>query len=1295
MAVTLLWGADELSAKKALEQPAALLQQGFAQRALGLQRWTQADAKPTEAAALRSRASQHFEKAATQFAAASATYAEHHKGHEPRADEPLSPEFEGAACARCGQAEMELRLGKTVAARATLAPVLNEPLWKRSRYRGLGLYYHGFASFLLKDYLAAGRSLNQLAPFTDPTFGIHAQYLLARVLHLGEEHPEAMAHYEGVLANFEMQKKQAAEALKLPEKLRDNPAELARLTELVNTPSPDCVGRARFYLGILYYEAGRFADALTQFIEFRLQQPSSPLRAAALLYRGCSEVQLRQFPEAARTLQAVVDQEPTLAAPALFWLGKAQAAAADLADNEMRRAGLEQAMETLRRAEKLAPSFSGSPADTHGQKTGRGTILLELADLHQRAHQPAEAAVILGRILDQRLLPGREEEILQRRVSALNLAGAYQASDTVCAQFQKSFPKSTLLPEVLFRHAENAYFLSLAAESNAQASGGSGEAARLNGLAAARYQQVVERFPEYAHANVARYELAWTHYRNGAADKAREILEAIPAPERHDDLEEVPYLLADCLMRLTPAKTDDALAAGRLQELLGRSVELLGSFAAEHPDSPLAADALLRLALCQQRLAGILSQAEERAKFANAARATYERILLEYPLNERGPKAAFERAKCLARAGDAAEAMNRLRSFTFEPLASHVVAPLAQLQLATLLRAQDGKAAEAAQLLERCLKRYEQALLGDKARAAWLPLLYYHYGVALHEAGRFAEARSVFAAVVRRSPEHPLAREAAFRWGQSLRDEGRQTVERAGQVLAIPDVKPMEAAKATKSLEEGGKQVTEAIAYFLRQAMELEQKLPAEPIRARLLYEALWMIRPHADGEREAGRNRLQEELRQKLQEAANKTAPAGQPPPQVPAPEVPLSKVAWQPSELKLRALYESLLAAFPDLPLAIEARLELAELLALREDYPAAIKLLDEALDKEPPADMTDRLHLSLGMCHTARGDFKTAQRQFEAIAGKLEEPLTAQAHFRAGDSLVRQGSWEAAVKHLALFRDQEPLKNQPGLTDPALLRLGHALGRLKKWELSRQAYEALAARFGDSPWLNETRYGIGWTWQQQQNYVKAEEAFRQALADPASPVAARAQLQIGICQTLRGSAKEALASLQAAATKTNFPELCALALVEAAHVSLKLEQTNEAEKLLRQVIRDYPMSPWSEIARVDLKARHQSAPTPHELPNGASLLMPDMKPLPLDAMGQQQPDRASLDDPTEEESQAESLGRLPRHRRRPAPWLSLSLPDPFELREPFPLQTLPEDDRLPVGVGLNDQGKVERGA
>ena len=70
---------------------------------------------------------------------------------------------------------------------------------------------------------------------------------------------------------------------------------------------------------------------------------------------------------------------------------------------------------------------------------------------------------------------------------------------------------------------------------------------------------------------------------------------------------------------------------------------------------------------------------------------------------------------------------------------------------------------------------------------------------------------------------------------------------------------------------------------------------------------------------------------------------------------DVPLKDVPVQPAENSARAQYETLIATFADLPLAGDARYELAELYAQHGEYEPAIKILGEALDREPPADLT----------------------------------------------------------------------------------------------------------------------------------------------------------------------------------------------------------------------------------------------------------------------------------------------------------------------------------------------------
>jgi tetratricopeptide (TPR) repeat protein len=185
------------------------------------------------------------------------------------------------------------------------------------------------------------------------------------------------------------------------------------------------------------------------------------------------------------------------------------------------------------------------------------------------------------------------------------------------------------------------------------------------------------------------------------------------------------------------------------------------------------------------------------------------------------------------------------------------------------------------------------------------------------------------------------------------------------------------------------------------------------------------------------------------------------------------------------------------------------------------------------------------------------------------------------------MQTGEWAEAVKHLTAFRDQPPLQNLPGLTDRALLRLGHAHGQLKQWDQSRQAHEQVVARFGSGPWVHEARYGVGWAWQNQKQYDQAVQAYTPVAANSATELAARAQLQIGLCRLEQKRPGEAVRALLVVPHTYDYPELSAGALCEAARAFLDMKDKDQAEKLLKKVLHDHPQSKWAEVAKERLEA------------------------------------------------------------------------------------------------------------
>ncbi len=1163
-----------LAAKDHPDRPLIVYHLSLALRGLGAQELALADAKPQEGPLRRQNAQRHFDEARQQFALAESLFAARKQPVAPDAPD-LPNDWQWAARARCDQADLQLRSGRLKEARALAAPFLRDAAFARSRWRDRGRYYLGLACFLLSDYAAAEQALTMLAPFADPEFGTHARYLLARTHHLAEERAEASLHYEGVVNDHGRLVKEAVASLKQPDKLKDQPIEKARLEQLARGPAPDHVGRSLFYLGTLQFEAGKFGEARGRFAECAKLFPASPWRVEAELRFGICQVQLKEFGEAAKTLSALAQKEPRLADQALWWLAKVQAGAApDATANPKGHAqALHTALTTFRQAANRAQQLTAS--DPHARVRG-GEILLDLADTHVLLQQPKEAAALYQGFLNDKLAPSRADEALQRLATALHLAGDYDGSDKACALFQEKHLTSTLLPAVLFRYAENAVFRTRSAENNPKLPDRDKEVARLRGQSVKRLQDFVDQYPEFPHVNLARFSLGLTLYRQGELDQAQKALAAIPEDQRSGELATAPYVLADCQLRTVPAAIpEDALAVGKMEDQLKTVTTLLDAFTAGQPSHPQTADALLKLGFCHQRRAALQGQPAERNKLLTAGRAVYDRLLSsQFKGSPLQAQAVLERAKCTAQLGDVGGAINELRKFTADPWRQAKVAPMGLIQLATLLRAQN-QAPQAADILAKGRELHEASLAKDPERSAWMPLLHYHHGLALREAGKLAEARGLFELVIKEAADQVEAADAALRLGQCLKDEGQQKLQVAGKQQTGAK-KPEEIAVAAKTRDEAWALIRQAVLYWRDQA-EQWKKQPAVEARARMLYEAAWGYRLLAQPQIAAAGAAMQQELLKTLAPAARK----------FPLPTVPLVKIPFLPDEIKAQECYQAMIEAFPELPLAVEARLELAELLAQREHFDPALALLFEALDREPPAELTERIRLRLGTIHAGKGNIKGALAQFDAVAANPKSTHSAQAHARAGECLIDAKQYQEAIKRLSLFVSQPPLQNLPGVTDRALLRLGHAWTHLQNWSESRRAHVRLTQAFPGSPWLDEAHFGIGWSRQQQKQYDQAISSYAQVVSRTATELGAKAQLQIGLCRLEEKKYEEAAKALLVVPATYDYPELNAAALVEAARAFAEMKQADQTAKLLEQVLRDHAGSSWANIARERLKS------------------------------------------------------------------------------------------------------------
>lgn len=1198
-----------------VERPFVLHYLGAAHRAQGHEATQLAEAKPAEAPQHRQAAAQRYTEAAKWFGDATAAFlasakvaeaklkeAPEAKPAEPPKPDPTKPPppavnpalsnptllTEWSARSRCDQAEMLLRTDKLAEAREATKPFLEDKTLAPSRYRPQGLYLNGSAQFQLKDYAAAGRALAELAPFNDPVVGVHSRYLLARTHHVLGEREEALEHYQAVVAGHEARVKFAQNALQNPQ-LNGNPDEKLRLEAVVKTV-PDYLVNTHFHWGVLLYEQRLFAEAAERFNQFATRFPQSTLVPEARLRQGFCQVEQKQNAEALKTLQPlstlqVTPPQPPLADRALLWMARAQRGLADPAQPPQFEQSQKQAIEWLKQAMDRANQAAAQDPEA---RIRRVEIQLELADTQIAAKVPQEAAGVYQTVLNENVVPDRGEETMQRLTTALHLSKQWDPCDQLCAQFEQKYPQSTLLGAVLFRKAENAYHKAATIDPTKPTAQVPARQQTFQ-EAIKRFEALLAKFPEFEYAGVARFHEGLAYEQLGDYEKMIAVLKEIPQPDQQGELTATSYHLADALMRTLPTGSDDALAAGRLVQQLGQIIGLLEGFIGGNEKSPLLPDALIKLGVCTRQMAGLTAEPNERNQTFQKSRQAFERVTAQFAQHPLMPTAVYERARVLLDQNDIGGAFNEFTRFKAAPLNTANVAPLAWLRASAILRAQN-KPQEAADLLNAARGQYEGPLAGDPTRVDWIPLLQYHHGLALREAAKLPDSQKTFEAIVQKYPNWSDAPQAAWRAGQVRREDALLKYTAARTLEAKPDAKPEQLAQAKKDIDDSLVVLRDVAKYFRDQANQLAQKkLAGQEIQLRMFYESAWSNRTVADVEVGAARKKLAEDAFKKLQEQLAKNPPPMPKPGDPPAPkavdlrppEIAITAVPLQPAETAMREAYTALIAAAADAPLSLHARLELAELHAQRDQFDAAIPLLVDAIDQEPPTELEERLRLRLGTCLLAKKDPDAAAEQFASVAGNAKSPLSPEAKYRTAECYLQKEDFAKAIAELVPFRDQGPLHNIPGVSDRAVLRLGHAYAHAKQWDPSRQAFEILTSRYPQSPWRFEARYGIGWAWQNQQSYDNAANTYATVVRETGTEVAARAQIQTGLCRLAQKKPAEALSALLAVPLTYDYPEWNAMALVEAARVSIELQQPIQAVRLLERVRKEYPDTPWSKIA------------------------------------------------------------------------------------------------------------------
>ena len=1116
-------------------------------------------------------AKQYREEAARHFASAVEAFIARSR-KSPTTTAPAShPDILWAARARSDQCDILLRIGQYAQAIVLAKIILNDDL-AAGQFGGQALYNMGYAHLAMKNYLAAGRAMSKLAPFKQ-NFGPHARYLLARAHHLSGDLPEAAGVYKAVLADYAARKAAAAEAAKtnyssLPADQR------AGAAALVAGPPPPYIVPTTFYSALLQAESGQFANALAGLTAFVTQNPKHPLTPEAQLRQGYCQLQLRSYPEAIKTLTPLRNQ-PRFADRASWWIARAQVGGSNPTVPQTHAQTLSTAINELNNAARLAHAVINNDSQASARERN---ILMELGDVQQLAGKYTEAVATYQRVIQ--FNSDRTEEAMQRLATAYHLSGNYPQSESTCGDFQKRFPKSTLLPAVWFRSAENACMM--AVDSKRPGYNGSKEFLdRTFKEAVNRYKRLLDKFPDFREANLARYGLATAQYRLGWYTETLATLSAIPTADHTGKLAAVPYLMADCQIRTFPARTDNALTAGKFLDQATKAAKLLEGFVSSHAKSPKAPDALLKLGYCHQRLGSLLSGATKKKNVYTQAKQAYNRLITQYGKDPLVPTAVLEQAKCMVLLGDSQTALNELRRFQQDPYRSNPVAPLAIVKLSNLLRASK-RATEAVKIVKDCRDRHEANMSKDPVRRSWVPALQYEHGLAIMDTGKFADARVLFDSLAKEYPGRPEAANAIWRAGQCQRKEILAAVAAAKKAAAKTGASAAEVSAAGKAVTQGSTELRKVAEQFTTQAKTIAKTAKGSKAHLRLIYEAAWCYRMLGEREIDTARRALQEDAMYRARARRSARDAAALSPPRILPEDIPL-----QASTAQAIKLYEELVALAPQSPLAARGRFELAEMFAHRRLHDRAAELLETILENNPPKALARLVHLRLAACLLDRGDPKRAMAMVKLVAGKAKGNELGHVRYLTGEAHILQKEWPKAVEQLKAFRDTDPYRRMPGIADRALLRLAHAYEQTKNWAESRRAMETLAANHPASPWIHEAHFGRAWTFENTKDYANALTSYTDLTRKTATGVAAKAQIRIGHCQMAQKKFPEAAVAFLLVPYTYNYPEYSAEAWYKSGRAYIAMKQPAEAEKSWRQVVRSYPKSKWAEEAGKQLAA------------------------------------------------------------------------------------------------------------
>jgi cellulose synthase operon protein C len=281
----------------------------------------------------------------------------------------------------------------------------------------------------------------------------------------------------------------------------------------------------------------------------------------------------------------------------------------------------------------------------------------------------------------------------------------------------------------------------------------------------------------------------------------------------------------------------------------------------------------------------------------------------------------------------------------------------------------------------------------------------------------------------------------------------------------------------------------------------------------------------------------------------------------------------------------FTSFLSRFAEHQLVPDAQFGRALCRRQAGDFKGAIADIDSYLKFNPDVSRRSDALYERGLAQMSLKDYSGAVSTFERLLSTDSKyPAADKVLYEIGWALKSQDKNREAAAHFSKLAITYP---DSKLAGEAWFHVGEDLYDGKQYAEAEKAYASVKPKMPDGELAEKATYKLGWSNFQQKNYADALVQFREQLAAfPSGPLAADATFMKAECLFLQEQYNDAWSAYQAAlAVKPSTPTIEALTILHAGQSASQLKQWDDSISVLSQMAARQPESPLMAEALYEL--------------------------------------------------------------------------------------------------------------